>query len=288
MATKEEEREAGYRSPYQAQLDALVHQINNRKPVHSNLNGDAFYRQYEDKFARQGALERMDTEGQLKGLTGGHNNSYARQAGQRVQQEQEQQLGAVIPELYQLAMDNYNQQGKELVDRYEQLVELDDKAYEEYLQQDPVGDFVKQNKHLLDLKDHAGGYYDYAVRDALAKADLTDGQRTELENYYGITLRDYANQKVEEAVAFDTMLGTGGYGVTDYADAASKLRQMGASQEIQQQLLTEDAWNKLRTEAEKAAEDGEGTINLVTVFDSYTEYLRFFVSTAEKTGKKES
>jgi hypothetical protein len=53
--------------------------------------------------------------GQAAAMTGGYGNSYAATAGNQAYQAQLQNLNDIIPELYQMALDRYNQKGQDML-----------------------------------------------------------------------------------------------------------------------------------------------------------------------------
>lgn len=111
------------------QLDELTDKILNREFSY-DLNGDAFYNQYKDKFTQQGKMAMMDTMGQAAALTGGYGSSYAQQVGQQTYQGHLQNLNDVVPELYQLARDNYDREGDALAQKFSLLANQEKKEYE--------------------------------------------------------------------------------------------------------------------------------------------------------------
>ena len=60
----------------------------------------------------------QDTMGQAAALTGGYGNSYAATAGNQAYQAHLQNLNDVVPELWQMAYDRYNQEGQDLLNQY--------------------------------------------------------------------------------------------------------------------------------------------------------------------------
>ena len=96
------------------QLNDKIAQILNREDFSYDLNGDMLYQQYADQYTTQGKLASMDVAGQAAAMTGGYGNSYAQTEGQQAYQGYLQQLNEVVPELYGMALDKYNQEGLEL------------------------------------------------------------------------------------------------------------------------------------------------------------------------------
>lgn len=118
-----------YSSAYQGQMDKTMDQILNREKFSYDLDGDAMYQQYKDRYTQQGKMAMMDTMGQAAGLTGGYGSSYAQQVGQQAYQGYLQALNDKIPELYQLALSKYQAEGQELQDRLSLLGAMDDRDY---------------------------------------------------------------------------------------------------------------------------------------------------------------
>lgn len=127
-----EQTPSGYVSPYEDQIKDILDKILNREDFSYDLNGDALYQQYKDQHANMGNMAMMDTMGQAAAMTGGYGNSFAQTAGQQAYQGYLQQLNNRIPELYQLALDKYNADGRELQDLYSLYMGLDEQAYGRY------------------------------------------------------------------------------------------------------------------------------------------------------------
>lgn len=109
---------SGYTSKYGKLSEDALNEYLNREPFEFDLNGDALYQQYKDKYIQQGKMAMMDTMGQASALTGGYANSYAQSVGQQAYAAQLQNLNDAVPELYQMALDNYNQKGKDMLNKY--------------------------------------------------------------------------------------------------------------------------------------------------------------------------
>lgn len=114
------------------QLRAVRDKVLNRSPFIYDMNEDMLYQQYKDSYTRQGKLAMQDTMGQAAALTGGYGNSYATTAGQQTYNGYMQHLNDVVPQLYQLAYDRY--QNEQNANRQD-LATL----YGEY--RDQVGDY---------------------------------------------------------------------------------------------------------------------------------------------------
>ena len=131
-----------YQSQYQQNLDELYDRIMNREKFQYDLNGDMLYQQYKDQYQKLGRQAMMDTTAQAAAMTGGYGNSYAATAGNQAFQAYLQQLNEVVPELYQLALSRYQQEGQDLADRLSLTQSMEDQAYGRY--RDTVSDWENE------------------------------------------------------------------------------------------------------------------------------------------------
>lgn len=130
-----EEKQAGaYSSQWQGQLEDTIAKFLDRKDFSYDLNGDALYQQYKDRYIQGGQMAMMDTLGQAAALTGGYGSSYAQSAGQQAYQSYLQGLNDKIPELYQLALERYDREADGLYKRYAMLGEREGADYDRYQQ----------------------------------------------------------------------------------------------------------------------------------------------------------
>ena len=141
-------RPGEYQSSYADQIQAILDQIMNREKFTYDLNGDALYQQCRDQYAQMGKMAMMDTMGQAAQLTGGYGNSYAQSVGQQAYQGYLQQLNEVVPELYGMALDQYNREGQTMMDQYSMLAAQEDQAYGRY--RDQVADYYAQLQAAYD------------------------------------------------------------------------------------------------------------------------------------------
>ena len=125
-------RPGEYQSQWQDKLDELLGKIQNREPFQYDLNGDAFYQQYKDRYIQQGKQAMMDTMGEAAALTGGYGSSYAQNVGQQAYQGYLQGLNDKVPELYQLALDVYDRDGQNLYDQLALIGERENQDYSRY------------------------------------------------------------------------------------------------------------------------------------------------------------
>lgn len=179
---------ADYTSKWQDQLDTAAQNILNRKEFSYDVNGDAMWDQYKDRFTTLGKQAMQDTMGQAAALTGGYGNSNAQIAGQQVYQGHMQGLTDKIPELEQLALDRYNQRGQQLYDQYNLLNTQEQNAHNRWLQKYNL--WNDERNYLTGRFDTERGY-DYGVhRDTVSddqwKAQFDeDIRRFDYENKLG-------------------------------------------------------------------------------------------------------
>lgn len=122
-----------YNASFDQQLQEAYDRIVNREKFSYDLNSDALYQQYADKYQMMGLQASMDTMGQAAALTGGYGNSYASTAGNQAYQAYLQQLNDVVPELYGMALDQYYAEGDKLLTQYSMLRDMSDDEYNKYL-----------------------------------------------------------------------------------------------------------------------------------------------------------
>ena len=174
------QKPGAYSSPWQTQLDDAINKILNREKFSYDLNGDALYQQYKDQYTTQGKLASMDVMGQAAAMTGGYGNSYAQSVGQQAYQGYLQQLNDKVPELYQLALDQYNQEGQDLYNQYSLFADRDSTEYGRH--RDTVSDYYNDLSYLTEdarykAEDEYGKWADKVNLDyGMYRDDVTDDQ----------------------------------------------------------------------------------------------------------------
>ena len=121
-----------YANSYEDQLHDLYDQIVNRDKFRYDINQDELYQQYAKQYAEKGRMAMMDTMGQAAALTGGYASTYGQAVGQQQYDAYLQQLNDVIPELYQMAYDQYQDEGDRMQQQYGMLGDLADDEYSKY------------------------------------------------------------------------------------------------------------------------------------------------------------
>lgn len=117
---------------YGQQMQEALDAIRKRKKFSYDLNGDALYQQYKDKYVQQGKQAMQDTMGQAAALTGGYASTYGQAVGQQQYDAYLQQLNDVVPELYQMAYQQYQDEGDRMQQQYGMLGNLADDEYSKY------------------------------------------------------------------------------------------------------------------------------------------------------------
>lgn len=148
-----------YQSQWQGQLNDTISQILNRDKFSYDLNADALYQQYANQYINQGRMAMMDTMGQASQLTGGYGNSYAQSVGQQAYQGYLQQLNDKIPDLYHLALQQYQMEGDALYDQYAMLGAQEEQDYGRH--RDEVSDWGAELERLQNQY-NAERDYDYS------------------------------------------------------------------------------------------------------------------------------
>lgn len=123
------EKPGAYASRYQDQIDKALEAVASRKPFQYDVNGDALYQQYKDRYTQMGKQAMQDTMGKASALTGGYGSSYAQNAGQQAYGSYMQGLTDKIPELYQLALDKYDRDAALDKERYSLYKDADATDY---------------------------------------------------------------------------------------------------------------------------------------------------------------
>lgn len=151
LQNQQANKPGAYQSQWQGQLDSLSGQIQNRPKFQYDVNADALYQQVAQNYMQQGQQAMMDTMGQAAALTGGYGNSYAQTAGQQQYNNHLLGLAEMVPQFQQMALQQYQMEGDQLLDQWNLMAQQDEMAYSRY--QDDL------NRYYADL-DRAQAAYD--------------------------------------------------------------------------------------------------------------------------------
>lgn len=154
-----EAQPGAYQSKWQGQIDSIIDRIMNREEFSYDINSDALYQQYKDQYTSLGKIASQDTMGQAAAMTGGYGNSYALSAGNQAYQSYLSQLNEVVPELYGMALDKYNQEGQDLYNQYGLLSDQESQDYGRY--QDSYNQWLAERDYLAGRYD-SERTYDYS------------------------------------------------------------------------------------------------------------------------------
>lgn len=138
QSTLQQVSNSGYQSKWQPQINAMMDQYMNRDKFSYDVNEDALFQQLKDQYAMMGQQAMMDTMGQASALTGGYGNSYAQGVGQQAYQGYMQQLADRVPDFYQMALNQYMNEGSQIRDNISMLMQQENVDYGQY--RDLVGD----------------------------------------------------------------------------------------------------------------------------------------------------
>lgn len=166
-----EKKKTGYQSTWQDQLKDTANKIINREKFSYDLNGDALYKQYKDRYIQQGKQAMMDTMGQAQAMTGGYGNSYAQTVGQQTYQGYLQGLNDQVPQLYQIALDKYTREGSDMRDDMNMMMQQDNIDYGRY--RDQLADQDAAYNKLMALMT---GYGYKPTPEEMAAAGMTEAQ----------------------------------------------------------------------------------------------------------------
>jgi hypothetical protein len=230
---------------YGQSLKDQMDKINNREKFTYDLNGDALYQQYKDQYMAQGRLASADVMGQASAMTGGYGNSYAATVGNQAYQGYLQKLNDVVPELYNMAYNRYQQEGQDMKDMYSMYKDAYNTEYGEH--RDKVADYNTETAKLYDIYNNERNF-DYSKFS---------------------TDRDFYNNAYNNERTYD-------YGL--YSDAYN--RAFGQYQ----QGVAEDQWQKTYDLQKAAASSSGGNISKQGG-SAESDFIRFTYSgTNEKDG----
>ena len=217
-----------YQSQYAQQLKKAQDAALNREKFQYNLSSDPLYQQYKQQYQRQGKLAMKDTVGQAAAMNGGYGSSYGQMAGQQAYNGYLQQLNDRVPELYQLALSKYQQEGQEAMDRLNMLGQLESKDYSRY--QDALANWQTERGYATDRYDNERNtdynmwstndqreYSRYQDQQQLAQAQVEyllsigvqpDAALLDMAGYNN----QYVNTRVQQARVAALAAQQGGYG----------------------------------------------------------------------------
>lgn len=245
---------SAYQSQWKNKLDGLMESILNREKFSYDLNGDALYQQYKDKYIQQGKLAMGDAIGQASAMTGGYGSSYAQSVGQQQYQASLDKLNDIVPKLYQMALDKYTMEGQELYNQYGMVADRENTDYGRY--RDTVADWRTDRDYL------AGRYeserdFDYSKYNNdrnFAFNQYADDRNFEYGKWADDRTFDYNRYVADRSLAYDQYSADRSLAYDEYATdknlSYNEYRAAIADEQWQQEFDANEAHNAwLRSQA---------------------------------------
>lgn len=189
-----------YQSQWQEKIDSILDSIMNREDFSYDVNGDALYQQYKDQYTALGKLAMQDTMGQAAAMTGGYGNSYASAVGNQAYQSYLSQVNEVVPELYAMALDKYNQEGNELYKQYSLLADQENQDYGRY--QDTYNQWLSERDYLAGVynDERSFDYSQYANDRDFAYGTYADDKSYAYNEYRNAIADEQWQKQYDESV----------------------------------------------------------------------------------------
>ena len=169
LSEMEKNKPGEYQGQYSGQVQSMLDKIMNRQEFNYDMNADPLYQQYKGQYTALGQNAMRDTVGNAAALTGGYASTAAVSAGQQAYNQYLQQLGNIVPELYNAAFNRYQAEGNDLYNRMGILQNLDSTDYGRY--RDIVSDYYN-NLNYYGNKENTLYNRDYT----LGRDEVSDSQ----------------------------------------------------------------------------------------------------------------
>lgn len=224
------DKQAATPTTYDAPYEKLYQQIMNGEKFQYDLNGDALWQQYKDRYITQGRMAMEDTMGKAAALTGGYGNSAAQAVGQQTYQGYMQQLTDKIPELEQLARQKYLDEQQLLKDKFAITGQMREDEYTRHrtelgdLRQEAETAYSHEQDAYSKLVDViiASGYTPTAAE--LEAAGMTPGKAAAYAKYYADQQADTAAAAKVSDSTYKQVLDYKGIGYDSYDKFADAMR----------------------------------------------------------------
>ena len=230
---------AAYVSPWQTQINDTINKITNRDKFSYDVNGDALYQQYKDKYIQH-------TMGQAAAMTGGYGNSYAATAGNQAYQAHLNNLNDVVPELYQMAYNRYQDEGQELYNQYSLFADRDNTEYGRY--RDTVSDWQNDRSFLSNRYD-SERTFDYGV--------FSDAENAAQSQWNADRTFAYGQYTDDKTLAYEEAKRLHNEKLAADAATANNTNNTGGDKPS----LTPSEWNAINENAAMYAEGGKGSLS---------------------------
>ena len=226
----------GFTYGNQSAFNDVMNKILNGEKFSYDINGDALYQQYKDKYIQQGKMAMADTMGQAAAMTGGYGNSYAASVGNQAYQASLQNLNDVHLQLYQMAYDRYSQDRQDLLNQYGVL--SDDRNTQYGMWADEGNRLGADRSYYNDAYNNA---YNKDYGQWVDKGNMLAGNRDYYGNEYNNSwTRDYTVYDSDRTLAHNEHTTSEGYKYQDVADA-NAFAQWQASQTLAEEQFD---WQK--------------------------------------------
>ena len=230
-------------STYDTAINDLVSRIQNREPFSYDVNADALYQQYKDQYMNAGRLAMQDTMGKAAALTGGYGNSYADMVGNQAYQAYLEKMNAVVPELYGMAYEQYQDEGEDLKDQYSLLANQRNNEYNIY--HDALSRWQNDNTRLTNaynternfdynkyVDDYTRAYSEYAKN-----STLMSEAKTNIENYVLAADREWDEQELYDYLTRLVEMGVLLQNDMDELFQAAKIKKKKGSEAYDPKML---------------------------------------------------
>lgn len=207
-----------FTSDYDQTISDLYDKITNREPFKYDYSTDPLYGQYKEAYTQQGKQAMKDTMGQAAALTGGYGSSYGQAVGQQQYDAYLQRLNDVMPELYNTAFAQYQEEGNALRDAYTMANQQRESEYSKY--RDTVADlqYREQMDRQKEETEYAHGRDEVADQRYVEQRDwerqqYEDAQkRQDAETEYSHGRDDVKDKQYEDAKALQEAEARAQYG----------------------------------------------------------------------------
>ena len=243
LKARENEKPGKYSSPYADEIDSLLGSLSSREPFKYEASGDALFREYSDRYARDAKRAMKDTVGRVSSLTGGYGSSYAATAGSQAYGEKMSELGDIIPQLYKLAYTRYRDEGDDMRSLLSEYRDTDDEYYDRY--RDGVSDWQTDLKRLAAAYESARDYEYDAARDTVKDEQW---QRE-------FDARQYDSSLAERQRQYDASLAQRRSSSSGSGSSGSRSGSTGYSPSDQKTIVS--ALEQYKKDYDKASSDGE-------------------------------
>lgn len=180
-----------YAGTYDADVANAYNNLLNRKGFEYNLDDDALYQQYADKYMAAGKLAMKNTLGQAANLTGGYGSSYGQAVGQQTYDAYLQGLNDKALEMYDRAYARYQDEGQRLKDAYSLAGDMANTEYGRYT--DTLGQYNIDRGIDIDAMNNAWTRAYQQESDAYNRSMTEQQQEYQKQVDYAQTLASYGD-----------------------------------------------------------------------------------------------